>query len=313
MKITSRPRVIIRRCPTYDVERIRTIIREGLEELDLRPQGRTLIKPNVVSSGPLFKDAYTRPEFVEGVIRALQDRGTGQMHELAVGERCGITLPTRVAYDGAEYYPMFKRTGVKHYHFEEEPQVEIRYTHKERLRDYVFTPEPVAKADFFVNCPKFKSHPWTTVTFSMKNYIGIQDDRHRMIDHDHRLNEKIADLQYIIQPQFIAIDAITAGEGRMLTPTPFDLGLIVMGNSQVAFDAVCCSIIGIDPKSVDHIRLAEEYGFGTTDLSKIEITGDVSLTEAKARAKGFKVGLIRVEKYFEGTNISAYAGPPPEG
>ena len=49
--------------------------------------------------------------------------------------------------------------------------------------------------------PKFKSHPWTTVTFSIKNYIGIQDDRHRLIDHDHRLNEKVADLQHIIQPQ----------------------------------------------------------------------------------------------------------------
>ena len=98
----------------------------------------------------------------------------------------------------------------------------------------------------------------------------------------------------------------------MLTPTPFDLGLIIMGNSQVAFDAVCCSIIGVDPMTVDHIRLAAEHGFGTTDLAKIEITGDVTLDEAKARAKGFKVGLIRVEKYFEGTHISAYAGPPPE-
>jgi hypothetical protein len=47
-------------------------------------------------------------------------------------------------------------------------------------------------------------------------------------------------------------------------------------------------------------------------LSQIKITGDVTLEEAQARAKGFKVGLIRVEKYFEGTNITAYAGPPPE-
>ena len=155
---------------------------------------------------------------------------------------------------------------MKRYCFEEEPQVEIRYTHDERLRDYVFTPEPVAKADFFVNAPKFKAHPWTTVTFSMKNYIGIQDDRHRLIDHDHRLNEKIADLQYIIQPQFIAIDAIIAGEGRMLTPKPFALNLIIMGNNQVAFDAVCCAIIGVDPRTVEHIRLASERGFGTTDL-----------------------------------------------
>ncbi|KYG00564.1 FeS-binding protein [Sorangium cellulosum] len=312
MKIASRPRVILRRCSTYDVEKIRSIVRSGLEELSLRPRGRTLIKPNVVASGAHFPHAYTRPEFIEGVIGALRDRDDGRVTELAVGERCGITLPTRMTYEGAGYYPMFRRTGVKHYHFEEEQQVEIRLTHEGRLRDYLFTPEPVAKADFFVNCPKFKSHPWTTVTFSMKNYIGIQDDRHRLIDHDHRLNEKVADLQYIVQPQFIAIDAITAGEGRMLTPTPFDLGLIIMGNNQVAFDSVCSQIIGVDPRSVDHIRLASERGFGPMDLGEIEITGDVTLEEAKQKAKGFKVGLVRVEKYFEGTNITAYAGTPPE-
>lgn len=312
MKITSRPRVILRRCSTYDVAKIRSIVRSGLEELSLRPHGRTLIKPNVVASGAHFPHAYTRPEFVEGVIGALKDRDDGRVRELAVGERCGITLPTRMTYESAGYYPMFRRTGVKHYHFEEEQQVEIPLTHEGRLRDYVFTPEPVAKADFFVNCPKFKSHPWTTVTFSMKNYIGIQDDRHRLIDHDHRLNEKVADLQYIVQPQFIAIDAITAGEGRMLTPSPFDLGLIIMGNNQVAFDSVCCQIIGVDPRSVEHIRLASERGFGPMDPGDIEIAGDVTLEEAKHKAKGFKVGLVRVEKYFEGTNITAYAGSPPE-
>jgi uncharacterized protein (DUF362 family) len=260
----------------------------------------------------MFQHAYTRPEFIEGVIGGLRDRDDGKMHELAVGERCGITLPTRTAFAGAEYYPMFKRSGVKHYHFEEEPQVEIPLRHEGRLRDYVFTPEPVARADFFVNCPKFKSHPWTTVTFAMKNYIGIQDDRHRLIDHDHRLDEKVADLQHIIQPQFIAIDAITAGEGRMLTPIPVDLGLIIMGNNSVAFDTVCSAIIGLDAKQIDHIRFAHQQGFGPIDLDQIDIIGDVSLDEARAKADGFQVGLVRVEKYFEGTNITAYAGPPPE-
>ena len=312
MKIVERPRVIIRDCRTYDVQKIRQIVREGLDELGLEPSGRTLIKPNCVASGDMFTNAFTRPEFLEGVILGLKDRDRGKVTELAVGERCGITIPTRLAFEGAGYYPVFERTGVRHYHFEEVPQVEIRYTHPRRLRDYVFTPEPVAKADFFVNCPKFKSHPWTTITFSMKNYIGIQDDRHRLIDHDHRLDEKLADLQYILQPQFIAIDAITAGEGRMLTPIPFPLGLVIMGNNQVAFDSVCSSIIGLDPLSIPHVSLAHERGFGPTDLSRIDITGDVSLDDARARAKGFKVGLIRVEKYFEGTHITAYAGPPPD-
>src|SRR5688572_27668532 len=291
MRPAERPRVIIRHCDTYDAERIRKIVREGMEELGLRPHGRTLVKPNLVASGPLFEHAFTRPEFTEGVLLALRDRDDGKMGELAVGERCGITVPTRQAYDGANYNPMLKRVGVKQYFFEEEQQLEIRYSHEKRLRDYVFTPEPIAKADFFVNCPKFKAHPWTTVTFSIKAYIGIQDDRHRLIDHDHRLDEKIADLQYIIQPELICIDAIIAGEGRMLTPIPRKMNLIIMGNNQVAFDAVCCQIIGLDPNEVDHIRLAAERGFGPTDLSKIEITGDVTLEKAQERAKGFKVGL----------------------
>tara|TARA_R110002096_G_scaffold423452_2_gene630604 strand:+ start:7292 stop:8815 length:1524 start_codon:yes stop_codon:yes gene_type:complete len=313
MKIPKRPTVIIRSCPTYDTAKIEQIIREGLETLDLTPSGRTLVKPNLVAAGEFFPHAHTRPEFGEGVLRAIKARGGAAITELAVGERCGITIPTRMAFRDSGFSEMIDRVGgIETYYFEESSQVEIPLTHPKRLRDYVFTPEPVARADFFVNMPKFKAHPWTTVTFSMKNYIGIQDDRHRLIDHDHRLNEKIADLQFIIQPQFIAIDAITAGEGRMLTPTPRDLGLIIMGNSQVAFDSVCCNIIGVDPMSVDHIRLTSEYGFGSTDLADIDIVGDVTLAEAQERAQGFEVGLIRVEDYFEGTNITAYAGPPPD-
>ncbi|MDD9943330.1 MAG: DUF362 domain-containing protein [Myxococcales bacterium] len=306
-----RPQVIIRHCDAYDVERIREIVREGLETLDLRPQGRTLVKPNLVCAGPKFEHAHTRPEFTEGVVLALQDRDDGQVTEMAVGERCGITIPTRMTFAQSGHDDVVKRLGVKKYYFEEEPQVEIPLSHPGRLRNYLFTPEPVAKADFFVNCPKFKAHPWTTVTFGNKAYIGLQDDRHRLIDHDAKLNEKIADLQYILQPKFLAIDAITAGEGRMLTPIPRDLNLIIMGNNQCAFDAVCCAVIGVDPYDVDHIRMAHERGFGPLVLKEIEVSGDVTLEDARARSTGFDVGLIRVEKYFEGTNISAYAGPPP--
>ena len=307
----AKPTVFLWDCPDYDVARVRARVRESMEALGLRPSGRTLCKPNLVAAGPLFANAYTRPEVMEGVLLALKDRDAG-MTDLVVGERCGITIPTRYVFEHAGYDAMLARVGVKRSLFEEEVQVEIPLTHQGRLRDSLFTPEPVAKADFFVNVPKFKSHPWTTVTFSMKNYIGIQDDRHRLIDHDHRLNEKVADLQYVVQPKLIVIDAIVAGEGRMLTPVPRALKLLVIGNNQPAIDAVCCQLIGVDPRTVEHINLASQRGFGPIDLEQIAIAGDVSLDDAKARAKGFKVGLVRVEKYFEGTGITAYAGPPPE-
>jgi len=308
----KRPTVILRHCADYDAKVIQGIVRDGLDHLGLRPFGRTLIKPNVVAAGARFPHAYTRPEFIEGVALALRERARPDMTELAVGERSGITMPTRFTFAEAGYNDMARRVpGLKLYRFDEEQQVEVPLYHPARLRDAFFTPEPVAKADFFVNCPKFKAHPWTTVTFSMKNYIGIQDDRHRLIDHDHKLDEKVADLQYIVQPQFIAIDGIIAGEGRMLTPVPFDLKLVAMGDNQVAFDAVCCHVIGVDPLSVPHIRLAFERGFGPVDLSQIDIAGDLSLEDAKRRAHGFRVGLIRVEDYFKGSSLVAHAGPPP--
>src|ERR1051325_6289321 len=98
MKIPARPKVIIRSCRDSDPERIRTIIREGLEELGLRPFGRTLVKPNLVAAGPLFPYAYTRPEFGEGVLRAVRDVGGAAMTEIGAGGGCGITVPSRVAF-----------------------------------------------------------------------------------------------------------------------------------------------------------------------------------------------------------------------
>ena len=66
---------------------------------------------------------------------------------------------------------------------------------------------------------------YTAYVNGATNWMGLQfhaeaASRIANLDHDHKLNEKIADLQFIIQPQLVAIDAITAGEGRMLTPTP---------------------------------------------------------------------------------------------
>jgi hypothetical protein len=60
------PCVFLFHCDAYDPTRIRGLVRRAMEELDLRPRGRTLLKPNVVASGELFQHAYTRPELVEG-------------------------------------------------------------------------------------------------------------------------------------------------------------------------------------------------------------------------------------------------------
>ncbi|MBW2528407.1 MAG: DUF362 domain-containing protein [Deltaproteobacteria bacterium] len=308
-----KPKVILRHCDTYDADRIREIAREALEELDLVPRGRVLVKPNLVAALKGYWElSYTRPEVADGVLGALRDRDEGEMTELAVGERGGITMPTRLMWKQAGYEPVVRKHAAKRYFYDEVTQVPVQLRHPDRLRDVIYAPEPVVQADFFVNLPKFKAHPWTTVTFGAKNYIGLQDDRHRLIDHDHRLNEKVADLQELVQPKFLCIDGITAGMGRMLTPKPRQLNLLVFGNNQPAVDAVGCHILGIDPHTVDHVRLCGERGYGTIELDQIELSGDVTLAEAQQRADNYEVGLIRVEDFSKGTPVTAVAGPPPQ-
>jgi uncharacterized protein (DUF362 family) len=309
----SKPKVILRHCETYDPGRIAEIIGEGMDELGVKPRGRTMVKPNVViAHQEIFPHAFTRSEFLDGLLTAVEQRSE-DISELCMGERCGITIPTRYAFASADYIRVLRKHGIHPEYFDEGAQVRVDLKHPDAMRDFILIPEAVVQCEFLINAPKFKAHPWTKVTFSLKNLIGIQDDPQRLIDHDHMLHTKIADLQEVISPGFIAVDGIIAGERTMLTPTPYPLHLIVMGINPVALDAVCTNIVGLDPKEVDHIRITAERGYGPLELDRIEITGDVNLEEAMERGKNLRLTLERIEEIFNNkSNITTYVGSPPD-
>lgn len=305
-------KVIIRRCDSYDAARIAGIIREGMEELGARPRGKVLVKPNVViAHQEKFPHAFTRSEFLEGVLMAARDMADG-LEELAVGERSGITIPTRWCFKQALYPQVIKRQKAKTYHFDECKNVLLPLGRGD-LRQEAYFPKPIADTDFLINLPKFKAHPWSRMTLALKNYIGIQDDRHRLLDHNSFLEHKIADLQEAVKPGFIAIDAIIAGQKTMLTPTPFDLGAIVMGVNPCATDTVGCHMVHCDPRQVVHLRLAAERGLGPIELGDIEVTGDYPLEEIQAKTKDFEFLMQRVDDFFnDRSNIRCTVGSFPE-
>ena len=306
-------RVILRHCDEYDPKRIATILSEGMAALDVRPHGRVLVKPNLVTPHPrFFAHSFTRPEFMDGLLHAVKARGA-DITDLSVGERSGMGIPSRLAFANAGYLPVLRRHRARVLYFDEEPSVPIRLNHPQALRSLIYVPHPITRCDFLVNAPKFKAHSLLKVTFALKNYIGLQDDAHRLIDHDHKLATKIADLQEVASPGFIAIDAITAGEYCEMAPRQFPLGLIIMGVNPVAVDAVCTHIAGLQPEEVDYLRLAAGRGYGPIDLAEIDVSGDVELASAQARAEGFCLTLDRVDRYLNGrSNLTAYVGPPPD-
>ena len=282
-------KVLIRRCAAYDPDKIAGIIKEGMEELGVTPEGRVLLKPNVVIAHPeVFPHAFTRKEFLDGVLTAVKARA-GKIKELAVGERSGITIPTRFNFKKAGYPAVIRKHRAKVYYFDEVRQVPVELKKEGRLRDLIFVPQPVRECDFLINLPKFKAHPWTRLTLSLKNFIGIQDDRHRLVDHTSFLEHKIVDLQEVIQPRFIAIDAITAGQKMMLTPTPFDLGAIVMGTNSCAVDTVGCHMVHVDPPDLIHLKMASERGYRSHEFRGDRGGRGFSVRGGPGKNEGFSV------------------------
>ena len=64
---------------------------------------------------------------------------------------------------------------------------------------------------------------------------------------------------------------------------------------------------------LDVIKTLTEIRNGRGTVDDIDHLGNRRVRSVGEMAENvFRVGLVRVEKYFEGTNITAYAGPPPE-
>ncbi len=301
------------RCEGYDPDRIAGIVKEGMAELGVVPSGRILLKPNVVLAHPqIFPNAYTRSEFVDGVLTAVKARAAA-VEEIAVGERSGITVPTRFNFKNAGYPKVIERHSATAYYFDESRQVPVKLKNRQALHDNVYIPKPVTRCDFLINLPKFKAHPWCRLTLSLKNLIGLQDDRHRLVDHNQFLENKIADLQEVIQPKFIAVDGIVAGQKMMLTPTPFLLGAIIMGTNACAVDTVGCHMVGIRPQDLMHLRFASQRGYGPLALDQIEVGGDYPLESVQQCTQHFQFCVERIDDYFSGSrNLNCTVGSFPE-
>jgi uncharacterized protein (DUF362 family) len=301
------------KCDSYDVQRIAGIVKEGMEELDALPHGKTVLKPNCVIAHPeVFPHAFTRKEFLEGVILATKEKGRA-VQEVAVAERSGITVPTRFCFKMAGYTDPIKRHGIKTYYLDEAKHVPVKLTHPARLRDTMFVPKPIVNSDFLINLPKFKAHPWTRLTLSLKNFIGLQDDRHRLVDHNSFLEHKIADLQEVARPSFIAVDGITAGQKMMLTPTPYPLNAIVMGTNSCAVDTVGCHMVNVNPEDLIHLRYAAERGHGPKNLDEIEVAGDFPLEEVQHHTKAFQLCMEHIDDYFrDAPHLNCSVGSFPE-
>lgn len=306
----SKPKVILRRAPVYDPEAIEKIVREGLDELGLadRVKGRVTIKPNVVMAhAKVAPSAYTRPEFVEGLVRAL--KGRPEVGPITVAEKCGAAIPTSRMFRRADYYRLKRKYGFRLIPIEEGKRTTVALL-KGVIHKKIKTGRDIVDNDFLVYAPKLKSNILVQgLTASIKLNIGILCDRERMWNHNSNLDDKIVDLLEVGHPDFIATDAVeVAIGGNQLTEHGRHLGLILLSDHPLAHDVVCAYIFHLDPRNIRHLALAATRGYGSLELKDIDISGDIPLEEVRRTTEGWDTGFIRVDD-VEG-NIRVLSGEP---
>lgn len=309
--MNSKKKVLIRKCPQYDPQAIEKITREGLEEFGLIPQiqGQITIKPNVViAHSKVAPSAFTRPEFLDGLLKALEKEKKGNS-KIVIAEKCGVGIPTSRMFRRAGYYKLKKNHQVKFLAIEE-ARKKTCTLQRGIIHQKITTAREILDKDFLVYTPKLKSNCLAHgLTGAIKLNLGLLLDKKRMWNHNFNLDEKIVDLLEVGFPDFIATDAVEIGiGGNHMTQRGRHLGIIIMADNPLAHDVVCAHIFHLNPKRIHHLRLAHERGYGPLNLEDIEIEGDVSLEEIQTKTKDWKTGFMRVDEVD--CNIKVISGEP---
>ncbi|MEE8378582.1 MAG: DUF362 domain-containing protein [Candidatus Aminicenantaceae bacterium] len=299
-------KVLLRRVQEYNPEIIRNIITEGMEELGIEKGAREniTIKPNVVlAHHKLAPSAFTRPEFLDGLLGSLhpiQEPGS----KITITEKSGTGLPTSRMFRRAGYRCLKKQHRIKLLPLEYDKKIRIPLS-KGTVHKTITTGRSIADNDFLVYAPKLKSNVLSHgLTAALKLNIGILLDRERMRNHNYKLDQKIVDLLEVGLPDLIVTDAIEAAiGGNQMTQHGVHLGLIILATNPVAHDAVCAHILHLDPKKIPYLSIAHKRGYGPLDLSEITIGGDISLEEIRKTTKTWDLGLKRIDKVDTGMKI----------
>jgi len=166
----------------------------------------------------------------------------------------------------------------------------------------------LAEADTKIWCPKLKFHIVTQITHALKLNVGILTHEERFLFHDDRLNEKVVDLLEPGFPDLVVTDAVVCGRGFESSPYPFTLGAVMMANDPLAADIVAAHLLGYRPEEVLHLVEASARGYGSLDLGRVSVEGDVTIEELAERTRGLDSPFQDLQKvetplsFYEGQN-----------
>ncbi len=226
-----------------------------------------LLKPNFNTADP--SPASTDLGFLKVVTELVYDCG---VKIVIIGDSSTMSLNTRKVMEKIGVFELEKmERPPRIYVFDERKWVKKTIPGAKFLKS-VSVSEYLDKVDKLILLPNLKTHFLAQFTGALKLSIGFVKPFQRVGFHFRNLQEKTAELNKIINPDLIIMDArrcfIKKGpaEGELREP-----GLILASTDRVAIDINGVKIIqgfkgnslkGVDPYQIPQIKRAIEIGIG---------------------------------------------------
>lgn len=287
--------VAIERCPHYYGEEPLRALERALEPLGgmerfVRPGQTVLLKPNLLRKANPEEAITTHPALVRATALLVKKAGGKPI----IGDSPGAAL----AHTRNTLLKLYRACGLERVAIETGSDLALEAgcqtvsLPRGKTVKRIEIIDCALQADVIINLPKLKTHSFTLLTGAVKNLFGvvpglIKAAYHAKLPDLDDFSSMLVDITDFINPALTIVDGVWAMEGH--GPSAGDRresGLIVVGTSPAAVDAVLCRIIGIDPFSVATVRECVKRGLLKPDLSGIEIRGE---TIDSVRQENFKI------------------------
>jgi len=234
---------------------------------DIKRGMKVVLKPNLCTERKeMIHTANTSIGVIAAVVRNLRDL-TG---DITICESDGARYTVEQAYEANGIYDLAKKYSIKTVNLSRDEKVWVDSRHVGKW-DFGRT---FLEADFFISLPALKVHATTVFTGVLKNQWGCVPRKDRLIWHKY-LSEMLSDIARLVPPRISIMDGIVGMQGRgPINGYPINAGVILASTDPVALDATGMRLIGLDPYSSEHVRVAGESGVGRISADDIEIDGD---------------------------------------
>ena len=229
---------------------------------------KVLVKPNIGWDTSPERAANTNPDLVGRIVKSCFEAGASDVyvfdHTCDQWDRCykNSQIEAAVKANGGTIVP---GNNERNYREVSIPGAKILKTTK--VHELLLT------TDVFINVPVLKHHGSTTVSLAIKNLMGAVWDRR--FYHANDLSQCIADFLAYRKPDLNIIDGYRMmtknGPRGVSTADVVLLKALIAGADIVAVDAAATMMFGSKPEDINHIKIANDMGFGTMQIDKLSI------------------------------------------